>query len=168
MNQLVISLLTAIIFFNPIQHNWHMDRVWFTCTDEQRMELPSEYLANAIGMDENEFEYMARVVEAESNRDGAIDDKILIAAVIFNRSASSYFTNGIANVLNESGQFDTTYNGYCSIPSTKESRWAIVEAYRELYSEEIPTNLLFFNSIGYNGYTEYCYCNGTYFMTYGG
>lgn len=143
--------------------------VWASCrSDEIRMTLPSEYIAYNCGMEPWEFDYMARVVQAESNgtRDWSdFEDKVLIAAVIFNRKADSRFYNSISGVLDEPGQFSTTSGGWCSTSSSESSRWAVVEAQRRLLAGEIPSNLLYFNCVGYNCGTAYGCYGGNYFMT---
>ena len=142
---------------------------WESCrSDEIRKTLPSEYIAYACGMEPWEFDYMARVIQAESN--GTYDwsdfeDKVLIAAVIFNRKADSRFYNSISGVLDEPGQFSTTSGGWCSTSSSESSRWAIAEAQRRLLAGEIPSNLLYFNCVGYNYGTTYGCYGGNYFMT---
>ena len=110
---------------------------------------------------------MSRVIQAES--DGTYDwsdfeDKVHIAAVIFNRKDSRSFYNTISGVLDEPGQFSTTSGGWCSTSSSESSRWAIVEAQRRLLAGEIPSNLLYFNCIGFaQGFEPYCYEGGNYF-----
>lgn len=70
-------------------------------------------------------------------------------------------------VLNEPGQFTTTHGGRCDMQATTSSRLAVAVAYFMKKLEVIPSNILFFNCIGYNGYTPYSYFGGNYFMTYG-
>ena len=142
--------------------------VWASCrSDEIRMTMPYEYIAYNCGMEPWEFDYFSRVVQAESN--GTYDwsdfeDKVLIAAVIFNRKADSRFYNSISGVLDEPGQFSTTSGGWCSTSSSESSRWAIVIAQRRLLAGEIPSNLLYFNCQGYfSGFEPYCYEGGNYF-----
>lgn len=142
-------------------------RAWQNASDEVRQELPIEYQAAACNMSAYEFEFMARVIQAES--DGSYDwsdleDKILIAAVIFNRVENRQFNNTISGVLTESGQFSTVSGGWCSCRYSDSSRWAIVEAQRRLFAEEIPRDLLYFNCIGYNYGTAYGCYGGNYFM----
>lgn len=142
-------------------------RAWASSSDEIRQELPIEYQAAACGMDVNTFEFMARVIQAES--DGTddmnhIDGKILIACVILNRVESSQFNSTIPSVLTQDGQFTTVSNGWCSASLTRSSRWAIVEAQRALYNDEVPRDLLYFNCVGYNYGTPYGYVDGNYFM----
>ena len=166
-------LMITIIFFNgligtPNEDYEFVGRVWESTPDEIKQEWPMEYLAYGVGMSSEEFDYFSRVVQAESN--GTYDwsdfeDKVLIAAVIFNRVEDPRFCNSISGVLNEPGQFSTTSGGWCSCSSSQSSRWAIVEAQRRLLAGEIPDNLLYFNCIGYNYGTPYGCYGGNYFMT---
>lgn len=170
MSKLVALLVSVVTLINtPIitqdEKEAIMARAWQESSDEIRQELPLEYQAYACGMTEYEFEFMARVIQAESN--GTYDwsdfeDKVLIACVILNRVESSSFNNTIASVLTESGQFSTVSGGYCSCSYSDSSRWSIVEAQRRLANEEVPTNLLYFNCVGYSS-TPYCECGGNYF-----
>jgi len=119
-------------------------------------------------MNKADREYMAQVVEAESNRiPGDIEARVYIAAVILNRVRSPYFRNTVRGVLDEPGQFTTTSGGHCYISATDDSRVAIDIAQERIYTREIPSNLLYFNSIGYNNGTAYDRIGGNYFMTYG-
>lgn len=132
------------------------------------MTLPSEYIAYNCGMEPWEYDYISSVIQAESNgsRDYSdFEDKVLIAAVILNRVRSGQFPNSISGVLDQSGQFTTTSNGYCSTSSSESSRWAVVIAQRRLLAGEIPSNLLYFNCVGYNYGTPYGCYGGNYFMT---
>lgn len=166
-------ILSLLMVFSMAQEDietpdhWNMDRVWNSCTDEQRMELDYHYLARACGMDPEEFLYMAQVIEAESDRSNNLQPKVMIAACIFNRVESSYFRDTVRGVLDEPGQFSTTSGGRCGMNSTQTSRWAIVEAQRQLRDDDIPHNVLFFNCIGYNNGTPYGVYGDNYFMTYG-
>ena len=146
------------------EHIWEM--VWNNASDDIRKTLPLEIQAHACGMTSTEFEYMARVIEAESDRTDSMDGKIHIASVILNRVSSDLFPDTIQGVLDEANQFSTTSGGWCYTSYTQTSRWAIVEAQRALADGSIPDNLLFFNSIGYNCGQPYGYIDGNYFMTY--
>ena len=169
----LISLLVSVMtllnvpFVTPEENEYIMEMVWSEADDEERKALPIEYQACGCGMTETEFEYIARVVQAESN--GTTDwsdfeDKVLIACVILNRVADSRFPNTIQGVLDQSGQFSTTSGGWCSTPYTDSSRWAIVEAQRRLAEGTVPSNLLYFNCINYfSGFEAYCYEGGNYF-----
>ena len=121
-----------------------------------------------IYMSRSEREYLAQVIEAESNRvPDDMDSRVYVAAVILNRVRSPYFRNSVRGVLDEPGQFTTTSGGRCYIQATQESRDAIDIAMQKIYNREIPSNLLFFNCIGYNNGGAYGYIGDNYFMTYG-
>ena len=176
-------LISIAIIFSLLSPNWligtdeelygtpdadyeFVGRIWNETPDEIKQTWPSEYLAYGVGLSSWEFNYMARVVQAESN--GTYDwsdfeDKVLIAAVIFNRVEDSRFANTISGVLSEPGQFTTTSGGWCSTSSSESSRWAIVEAERRLLNGEIPSNLLYFNCLGYSYGTAYGCYGGNYF-----
>lgn len=164
----ILALILATAIAMGIPQDTLADYIWNNSTDEVRMEMPLEMQAEALDIDPVEYEYMARVIEAESDRTDSMDGKIHIAAVILNRVQSPYFPDTITDVLNEPNQFTTTSGGWCSTNYTQTSRWAIVEALRALEEGSIPDNLLFFNSIGYNNGQAYGLIDGNYFMTYGG
>jgi len=132
--------------------------------DDQRMDLPIEYLANQASMDVTEFELFARVIEAESDRSDNLEAKVMIAACILNRVNSSYFPDTVTSVLTQPDQFTTVSDGWCSTNYTNRSAYAIILAMEQDY---IPTNVLFFNCIGYNYGTPYGVYGDNYFMTYG-
>lgn len=118
---------------------------------------------------EDEFDYFAQVVEAESDRaSGCTLGKVYIAATIWNRMDSDYFPGSVRGVLDQTQQFSTTYDGVCAISSTTGSRLAVVVSYILLQNRLIPSNILYFNCIGYNYGTAYDYIEGNYFSTYGG
>ena len=172
MNKLLAILVSVFTALNtPVisqeEKNTIMEQAWFNSTDEIRQTLPLEYQAYACGMTAEEFEFLARVIQAESN--GTYDwsdfeDKVLIACVILNRVEDSRFNNTISSVLTESGQFSTVSGGWCSCSYSDSSRWSIVIAQRRLANGEIPTNLLYFNCQSYfSGFEPYCYQGGNYF-----
>lgn len=121
-----------------------------------------------IYMSRSEREYLAQVIEAESNRiPGDMDSRVYVAAVILNRVRSPYFRNSVRGVLDEPGQFTTTSGGRCYIQATQESRDAIDIAMHKIYSREIPSNLLYFNCINYQYGSPYGIIGDNYFCTYG-
>lgn len=137
---------------------------WLMSTEEERYNFTVEEKAEFVNMSVDEFIFLARVIEAESDRSSSMDGRILIAATILNRVNSSRFPNTISGVLTQSGQFTTVSGGYCSTSSTLYSEWAIIEAVIGLRSGNIPDNILYFNCIGYNCGTPYGLVDGNYFM----
>lgn len=130
--------------------------------------IPESMWYSLCNISEDEFIYMAQVVEAESDRaEGCTMGKIFVAATIWNRVNSSYFPNTVNDVLNQGGQFTTTYDGSCAISSTYGSRMAVIVSYILLQNRVIPSNILYFNCIGYQYGSAYAYIEGNYFSTYG-
>lgn len=157
----IISFITAVVMLFSQADVY--DIMWNNTNDDVRKNFPIAVQANACGMTPEEFEFLARVVQAESN--GTTDwsdfeDKVLIACVILNRVNDSRFNNSITSVLTQSGQFSTVSNGWCSCQYTASSRWAIVEAQRRLSEGSVPDDLLYFNCV--------CYQYGEPFGCYGG
>lgn len=137
----------------------------------------TEELAAECGLTTEEFELMSAVVEAESNRsipenEDELIGRIMIAATIINRVNSDYFPNDVVSVLTQRSQFSTVRNGHSVTNSTEYSDEAVVLAYEYLEAGEIPTNVLFFNCVGFNNGSPYRRgdsdtIGGNYFMTYG-
>ena len=162
----IIAVLTAVVMLFTQSDMYEI--MWNNTDDEVRKTFPIAVQAHACGMTDEEFEFMARVIQAESN--GTYDwsdfeDKVLIACVILNRVEDSRFNNTISSVLTESGQFSTVSGGYCSCSYSDSSKWAIITAQRRLAEGTVPDNLLYFNCIGYQYGTPYGEFGGNYFAT---
>lgn len=162
----VISIfLACVVFATETGEDWAKDRAWLAMTDEQRYEAPIELKARAVGLTEDEFDLMSRVVEAESDRSDNLEGRVLIALVLFNRVASASFPDNIESVCTQSGQFEVVSNGAIwSVGRTNLSDYAIIEAHRRI-AEDLAPNVMYFNNSGYNYGTPYCYEGGNYFVT---
>lgn len=167
----VISMLMAPMMTSDTDIPTGRDTAYYYIytygTDDMRMNLPMEYLAHEANMTVQEFELFARVVEAESDRSNNLEAKTMIAACILARVNSDLFPDSVNSVLTQEGQFTTVSDGWCGIRDTRASRYAINCALDALRNGDIPTNLLFFNCIGYNYGTPYGVYGDNYFMTYG-
>ena len=142
--------------------------MFFRMPEEQRIAIPTNQMAYMVGLSEDEFNYFAQVVEAESDRsEGCTNGKIYVAACIWDRLNGSPWPDTLRGVLDQSGQFSTTSGGSCWCKKTPGSELAIVEAYISLQNGDIPTNLYYFNCIGYNYGTPYGKIGDNYFMTSG-
>lgn len=141
------------------------DRIWETMTEEQRYEADIELKARAVRMTVEEFELMSRVVEAESDRSGNLEGRVLIALTILNRVNSGTFPDNIYDVCYQPGQFQVVYEGTIwNIGRTRLSDWAIIEATRRINLGSYP-NVMYFNNHDYNYGMPYCYEGGNYFVT---
>ena len=139
----------------------------YTAPDPTTAEMAEE-----VNLSEDEFIFLSSVVEAESDRSTAttpeaLEGRIMIAATIINRINSSYFPDSVEAVLEQSGQFSTVRNGHSITDRSEYSDQAVILAFQYLEEGRIPTNVLFFNCLGYNYGTPYGNYGGNYFMQYG-
>lgn len=165
MTQIIAVLLAAVTFGTETPDDWARDRAWNSMTEEQRYEAPIDLKARSVGLTEDEFELMSRVVEAESDRSDNLEGRVLIALVLFNRVASASFPDNMESVCTQSGQFEVVSNGAIwSVGRTNLSDYAIIEAHRRI-AEGLAPNVMYFNNSGYDYGTPYCYEGGNYFVT---
>lgn len=164
----IAILLASVVIGAETPTDWAADQQWNSMTDEQRYEASIELKARAVGLSEEEFIFFSSVVEAESDRGYSDESQLnreLIALTIYNRQASSSFPDTISGVLNQSGQFEVVSSGRCwDVGRTARSDWAIIEAHRWLAEGDSP-HVMYFNCIGYNGFTPYALVGDNYFMT---
>lgn len=148
--------------------------MWNNASDEERYYMSSEVKAHACGISVEEFKFFARVVEGEGAFcEDDITDKVLIACTVLNRiNCSRWPTRTVTSTLQRNGQFLVVdqETKECNIARTLDSEWAIVLAYRIVAAHEIDCHMVYYNSIGFTGYsrsfTNYVdcgYCNGNYF-----
>lgn len=150
------------------------DRMWQYASDAERYYMDSDVKARAVGLSTKEFKFFARVIEGEGAfSETDITDKVLIACVVINRTnCSRWPTWTITKTLRRQNQFlavnQDTHECYFS--RTLDSEWAIIVAYRLINSYSIDCHLVYYNSIGFGGYSscyadyaECSYCGGNYF-----
>lgn len=161
-------LLSVSLLGAEVAQDWNNDRIWNSMSDEQRYEASVDLKARAVGLSVDEFIFFSSVVEAESDRGYSEDSqegRVLIALTIYNRMLSSSFPDTITGVLNQSGQFSVVSSGLCwSTGRTNRSDAAILEAHLRLAQGTAP-HVMYFNCIGYNGFTPYGMYGDNYFMT---
>ena len=172
----VVVILLCVVFFGNVcfadetaeqQKQKAFEIAWNNMTEEERYDASMEYQARAVGLSETEFEFFARVIQAEC--DGTTDyneGKLYVSACIWDRLFSGKWGSSITSVLTASGQFSTVSGGWCSSKYTQASRWAVITGKMAVLSGEIPNNMEWFNSIGYC-HTAYAKVRDNYFSTTG-
>lgn len=176
----VLSMLLMVALVGNVsyadadnQEQWVMDSVWGQMTDEQKYNADVKYKANAVRLSVEDFQLFAKCVEAESdksdfNPNETTDGRVYCAACIWDRVYSDEFPNTVRGVLTEPGQFTTVSGGRCRISSTLASEWAIIKGRDSVLNGEIPSNMLFFNCIGYfRSHTDFAKVGDNYFSTDG-
>ena len=144
---------------------------WEYSTDAERYYLPTEIKAYACGLSKNDFILFAKVVEGEGDdNDDNITDKVLVACTVLNRvNCRSWPTTNVKTTLQRPGQFTVVdkETGECKLARSLDSEWAIVIAYRMVEAGEVDCHMVYYNAIGFTGYsrafTDYAYCGGNYF-----
>jgi hypothetical protein len=144
---------------------------WLNATDAERYNMPTEMKAFACDLSVNDFKFFAKVVEAEGEDDpDNITDKVFIAYTVLNRvHCKRWPTKTVISTLKRPGQFTVVdrETGECPFARSLDSEWAIVIAYRMFENHELSCHMVYYNSIGFTGYSRafanYAYFGGNYF-----
>ena len=117
---------------------------------------------NPCGISDSDFEFFARVVQAEDCGDeNDYENQIAIAQVIWNRVDSPNFPDSVREVLTESGQFSTVKNGKCNAVADEHTRRAIIDAF---LNSPYPSNMVYFRTnFFFKGHKQYKHISDNYF-----
>lgn len=122
----------------------------YNMTAAELNKLSVKKKAKLIHMSVKTFKTFTKLVSRESGP--KMQDKIMVAVVVFNRKYSKQFPNKLWKVMHQRGQFalrgqkKTKINGN---PHDKKAQLAILLAYRMVKLHQVPRNVLYFNSISY-------------------
>lgn len=138
----------------------------YNMTNAELSALPLKKKAKLVHMSKKSFKEMTKVINHEAGP--KMEDKILVAAVIFNRVHCSQFRNSVIKVINEPGQFYDVKHTRAGSSKDKKAQLAILLAYRRIKQGKIPHDVLYFNSISYRTknrrrYVKYKHANN-YFI----
>lgn len=169
----LVALFCVVLFGNVCFADEESDKqrafeiAWNNMSEEDQYNASLEYQAMSVGLDVKDFEFFARVVQAEC--DGTTDyneGKLYVAACIWARYYSSNWSNTITGVLTASGQFTTVSGGWCSASLTQASRWAVIKGKEAILKGDIPKNMEYFNCVNYC-HVAYMKVRDNYFSTSG-
>lgn len=146
----------------PVKHNKNI----YNMSRKQLNALSVREKAKLVGLSVSEFKTMTSVINHEAGT--KMDDKILVAAVIWNRKKCKQFNNSIKGVITEPGQFYDISKDRSGSSKDKKAQLAILLAYKQINQGKIPHNVLYFNSISFGTknprrYQKYRYVNN-YFI----
>lgn len=138
----------------------------YTMSEAELRALSVSKKAKLVNISKSSFKMMTKVVNHEAGY--RMEDKILVASVIWNRVECSQFPKSVKRVLNQDGQFYDVSGTHAGSSRDKEAQLAILIAYRRVHNGEIPHNVLYFNAISYktknpNRYKKYKHVNN-YFI----
>lgn len=162
----------AYIDFSRASDTYKRNEImWTNATDSERYFMSTQIKAQACGLTYNEFYFFARVVEGEgADAEDDITDKVLVACTVLNRMrCKSWPTTRVMTTLQRPGQFlavdQETFE--CHMAKSLDSEWAIVIAYRMIAEGSVDCHMVYYNSIGFTGYSRYmanyAYFGGNYF-----
>lgn len=130
-----------------VQHEKPEVKTLYNMTDAELNALSVKKKAKLVHLSVKSFKEMTKVVNHEAGP--KMEDKKLVAAVIFNRVHCKQFRNSVVKVINEPGQFYDVKHSRSGSSKDKKAQLAIVLAYRDIKLGKIPHNVLYFNSISY-------------------
>lgn len=130
-----------------VQHEKPEVKTLYNMTDAELNALSVKKKAKLVHLSVKSFKEMTKVVNHEAGP--KMEDKKLVAAVIFNRVHCKQFRNSVIKVINEPGQFYDVKHSRSGSSKDKKAQLAIVLAYRDIKLGKIPHNVLYFNSISY-------------------
>ena len=130
-----------------VQHEKPEVKTLYNMTDAELNALSVKKKAKLVHLSVKSFKEMTKVVNHEAGP--KMEDKKLVAAVIFNRVHCKQFKNSVIKVINEPGQFYDVKHSRSGSSKDKKAQLAIVLAYRDIKLGKIQHNVLYFNSISY-------------------
>ena len=126
-----------------VQHSKPEVKMLYNMTDAELNALSVKKKAKLVHLSVKSFKEMTKVVNHEAGP--KMEDKKLVAAVIFNRVHCKQFRNTVIKVINEPGQFYDVKHTRSGSSKDKKAQLAIVLAYRDIKLGKIPHNVLYFN-----------------------
>ena len=137
----------------------------YNMTEAEINTLPLKKKTKLVHLSVKLFKEMTKVVNHEAGP--KMQDKVLVAAVIFNRVHCDQFRNSVIKVINEPGQFYDVRHTRAGSAKDKKAQLAIVLAYRDIKLGKIPHDVLYFNAISYKTkspkrYKKYKHVNNYY------
>jgi len=134
-------------FYIVVQQQKPEVKSLYTMSDAELNALSVKKKAKLVHLSTKAFKEMTKVVNHEAGP--KMQDKVLVAAVIFNRVHCKQFRNSVIKVINEPGQFYDVKHTRAGSAKDKKAQLAILLAYRDIKLGKIPHNVLYFNSISY-------------------
>lgn len=171
MNTIIELLMLIPMFVSSVkapEPPARLDRIWTSCrvieyVSEPEIEktiytmsvdeldaLSLKQKAKLIKMNKKTFKTFVKLVNREAGP--KMNDKILVAAVVWNRKYCKDYPDTVRKVMYQGGQFtlkDQKKTVIHGNHNDKDAQLAILLAYRMVKTNQIPHNLKNFNSISY-------------------
>ena len=122
----------------------------YNMTESELRALSIKKKAKLVHMNKKTFKTFVKLVNREAGP--KMQDKIMVAAVVWNRKYCKQYPNTIKKVMYQGGQFALKGQKKTVIHGDykdKDAQVAILLAYRMVHNNQIPHNVMNFNSISY-------------------
>jgi len=122
----------------------------YNMTESELNALSLSKKAKLLHMNKKTFKTFVKLVNREAGP--KMQDKIMVAAVVWNRKYCKQFPNTVKKVMFEPGQFALRGQKKTEIHGDykdKKAQLAILLAYRQVHTNQIQHNVLYFNCISY-------------------
>ncbi len=122
----------------------------YTMTESELNALSLKQKAKLLHMNKKTFKTFVKLVNREAGP--KMQDKIMVAAVVWNRKYCKQYPDTIKKVMYQGGQFTMRGQKKTVIHGNhndKKAQLAILLAYRMVHTNQIPHNVMNFNSISY-------------------
>lgn len=122
----------------------------YTMSESELNALSLSQKAKLLHMNKKTFKTFVKLVNREAG--SKMQDKILVAAVVWNRKYCKQYPDTVRKVMYQGGQFTlkgqkkTVIHGNLN---DKKAQLAILLAYRMVKTNQIPHNVMNFNSISF-------------------
>lgn len=139
-------------FFNSIELEdiQPAKKTIYTMTESELNALSLSQKAKLLHMNKKTFKTFVKLVNREAGP--KMQDKILVAAVVWNRKYCKQFPDTVKKVMYDPGQFVLQGQKKTEIHGDykdKKAQLAILLAYRQVHNNQIPHNVQYFNNISY-------------------
>jgi hypothetical protein len=122
----------------------------YNMSESELNALSLKKKAKLLHMNKKTFKTFVKLVNREAGP--KMQDKILVAAVVWNRKYCKQYPNTVRKVMYQGGQFTVRGQKKTVIygdANDKKAQLAILLAYRMVKTNQIPHNVMNFNSISY-------------------
>lgn len=122
----------------------------FTMSNSELSALSISKKAKMVHLSKKTFKTFTKLVNREAGP--KMQDKIMVAAVVWNRKYCAQYPNTVKKVMYQGGQFTMRGQKKTEIHGNykdKQAQLAILLAYRMVHSYQIPHNVMNFNAISF-------------------
>ena len=145
-----IDALDNITDLDSEEDDQPVKKTVYTMTESELNALSLSKKAKLLHMNKNTFKTFVKLVNREAGSN--MQDKIMVAAVVWNRKFCKDYPNTVKKVMYQGGQFTMRGQKKTKIhgnANDKKAQLAILLAYRMVKTNQIPHNVKNYNAISF-------------------